>query len=110
MVQRGYVAWGALMLLIEAPMCLTTSFLNRRLGALLHVPHGLSKAMLLPMVTEHSIPAAAKRYADCARARRARQDVSKPSTTHASNHLCLRGLWSRLPWVMLLVFRKAWTH
>jgi hypothetical protein len=97
MVQRGYVAWGALMLLIEAPMCLTTSFLNRRLGAFHHVPHGLSSAMLLSMVSEYSIAAADQRNADCARAKRTQQDVSKPSTTHASNHLCLRGFSSRLP-------------
>ena len=32
------------------------------------MPHGLSNAMLLPEVTEFSIPAAAERYADCARA------------------------------------------
>ena len=33
-----------------------------------HVPHGLSNAMLLPCVTEFSIPDAPERYADCARA------------------------------------------
>jgi len=44
------------------------------------------------MVAEHSIAAAAQRCADCARAKRTQQDVSKPSTTHASNYVCLRGL------------------
>jgi len=42
--------------------------MSRPIGAFYHVPHGLSNAMLLPAVTEYSIPAAPKRYADCARA------------------------------------------
>ena len=42
--------------------------MSRPIGAFFHVPHGLSNAMLLPSVTEFSIPAAAARYADCARA------------------------------------------
>ena len=42
--------------------------MSRPIGAAYHVPHGLSNAMLLPTVTEFSIPAAAERYADCARA------------------------------------------
>ncbi|MDC0661444.1 iron-containing alcohol dehydrogenase [Marinobacter sp. SS21] len=42
--------------------------MSRPIGAAFHVPHGLSNAMLLPSVTEFSIPAAADRYADCARA------------------------------------------
>ena len=42
--------------------------MSRPIGAAYHVPHGLSNAMLLPEVTEFSIPAAAERYADCARA------------------------------------------
>ena len=42
--------------------------MSRPIGAFYHVPHGLSNAMLLPMVTEYSIPAAVERYADCARA------------------------------------------
>ena len=42
--------------------------MSRPIGAFYHVPHGLSNAMLLPSVTEYSIPAATKRYADCARA------------------------------------------
>ncbi|PKG98465.1 iron-containing alcohol dehydrogenase [Paraglaciecola sp. MB-3u-78] len=42
--------------------------MSRPIGAFYHVPHGLSNAMLLPTVTEYSIPAAVKRYADCARA------------------------------------------
>ncbi|MDH2435899.1 iron-containing alcohol dehydrogenase [Pokkaliibacter sp. MBI-7] len=42
--------------------------MSRPIGAFFHVPHGLSNAMLLPCVTAYSIPAAADRYADCARA------------------------------------------
>ena len=42
--------------------------MSRPIGALFHVPHGLSNAMLLPSVTAWSIPAATSRYADCARA------------------------------------------
>ena len=42
--------------------------MSRPIGAIYHVPHGLSNAMLLPSVTEYSIPSAKERYADCARA------------------------------------------
>ncbi|MEZ5655524.1 MAG: iron-containing alcohol dehydrogenase [Sphingobium sp.] len=42
--------------------------MSRPIGALFHVPHGLSNAMLLPAVTRFSVPGAVGRYADCARA------------------------------------------
>jgi alcohol dehydrogenase class IV len=42
--------------------------MSRPIGAKFHVPHGLSNAMLLPAVTEFSVPAAFERYAECARA------------------------------------------
>lgn len=42
--------------------------MSRPLGAFFHIPHGLSNAMLLPKITEFSIPSAETRYADCARA------------------------------------------
>ncbi|MCO4785584.1 iron-containing alcohol dehydrogenase [Marinomonas atlantica] len=42
--------------------------MSRPIGAAFHVPHGLSNAMLLPAVTEFSIPSAIEKYADCARA------------------------------------------
>lgn len=42
--------------------------MSRPVGAFFHVPHGLSNAMLLLAITEFSIPAAAQRYAECARA------------------------------------------
>jgi len=42
--------------------------MSRPIGALFHVPHGLSNAMLLPIVTAFSTGSALGRYADCARA------------------------------------------
>lgn len=41
--------------------------MSRPLGAFFHVPHGLSNAMLMPVVTEYSQPGAVARYANCAR-------------------------------------------
>jgi len=38
--------------------------MSRPVGALFHVPHGISNAMLLPAVLEFTRPAAAGRYAD----------------------------------------------
>lgn len=42
--------------------------MSRPIGAHFHVPHGLSNAMLLPLVTEYSAPASLSRYARCAEA------------------------------------------
>jgi alcohol dehydrogenase class IV len=42
--------------------------MSRPIGAHFHVSHGLSNAMLMPVITEWSAPAALARYADCARA------------------------------------------
>ncbi|MFQ3228776.1 iron-containing alcohol dehydrogenase [Reinekea sp.] len=42
--------------------------MSRPIGAHFHVPHGMSNAMLLPDITEFSIPSAIDKYADCARA------------------------------------------
>lgn len=42
--------------------------MSRPIGALFHVPHGLSNAMLLPAITRFSAPSALERYAACARA------------------------------------------
>lgn len=41
--------------------------MSRPVGALYHVPHGLSNAMLLPEVTAWSVSGDAGRYAQCAR-------------------------------------------
>jgi alcohol dehydrogenase class IV len=42
--------------------------MSRPLGAVFHVPHGLSNAVLLPAVTAFSLPGAPERYAEVARA------------------------------------------
>lgn len=44
--------------------------MSRPIGALFHVPHGISNAMLLPAVTRFSVPGAVARYAAVARALR----------------------------------------
>jgi len=41
--------------------------MSRPIGALYHVPHGLSNAMLLPEVTAWSVAGGRERYAQCAR-------------------------------------------
>lgn len=41
--------------------------MSRPIGALFHVPHGVSNAMLLPAVTRFSVPGALGRYATVAR-------------------------------------------
>ncbi len=41
--------------------------MSRPIGAHFHVSHGLSNAMLMPVVTAWSVPAALARYADCSR-------------------------------------------
>lgn len=41
--------------------------MSRPIGAHFHVPHGLSNAMLLPLITAFSASAAVDRYATCAR-------------------------------------------
>jgi len=42
--------------------------MSRPVGAVFHLPHGLSNAVLLPAVTRFSVAAAPKRYSDVARA------------------------------------------
>src|SRR5581483_7119351 len=51
----------------NASVCLVHG-MSRPLGAVFHVPHGLSNAVLLPAVTRFSIPGALDRYATIARA------------------------------------------
>ncbi len=48
--------------------------MSRPIGAHFHVAHGLSNAMLMPVVTQWSAPAALPRYAECARAMGVAQD------------------------------------
>ncbi|HQQ08834.1 MAG TPA: iron-containing alcohol dehydrogenase [Novosphingobium sp.] len=48
--------------------------MSRPIGAHFHVAHGLSNAMLMPLVTAWSAPAALSRYAQCARAMGVAQD------------------------------------
>src|ERR1700686_2635926 len=50
----------------NASVCLVHG-MSRPIGAFFHVPHGLSNAMLLPVVTQFSTRQATARYADCAR-------------------------------------------
>ncbi|MEV5650761.1 iron-containing alcohol dehydrogenase [Nocardia sp. NPDC052254] len=54
--------------------------MSRPIGAHFHVAHGLSNAMLLPAVTEFSVPAAEDRYAACARAYGAAGDADSDAT------------------------------
>ncbi|HEV3211411.1 MAG TPA: iron-containing alcohol dehydrogenase [Chthoniobacterales bacterium] len=42
--------------------------MSRPIGAKFHVPHGMSNAMLLPLVTEYSLSGATGRYTECAKA------------------------------------------
>ena len=51
----------------NASICLVHA-MSRPLGSLFHVPHGMSNAMLLPVVTRFSTGAAMDRYAECGRA------------------------------------------
>jgi alcohol dehydrogenase class IV len=51
----------------NASVCLVHG-MSRPLGAIFHVPHGLSNAVLLPAVTRFSLAGAADRYATIARA------------------------------------------
>ncbi len=44
--------------------------MSRPIGAVFHVPHGLSNAVLLPAVTRFSLPGAVARYAEIARTMR----------------------------------------
>jgi alcohol dehydrogenase class IV len=49
-----------------APVALVHA-MARPVGAHFHVSHGLSNAIMLPVVTEYSLPAARQRYAEAAR-------------------------------------------
>lgn len=65
--------------------------MSRPIGAFFHVPHGMSNAMLMPVVTEFSLPGAAGRYADCARA----MGFASAAASEASAGSCLlEGLYT----------------
>jgi alcohol dehydrogenase class IV len=57
--------------------------MSRPIGAVFHLPHGLSNAVLLPAVTRYSIDAAPQRYADVARTVGA-ADASDPDADAAA--------------------------
>lgn len=70
--------------------------MSRPLGALFHVPHGISNAMLLPVVTRFSLTGAVDRYATVARTLGwARQDDRDEAAAAALVH-GLEGLNHRL--------------
>jgi len=50
----------------NASVCLVHG-MSRPIGVHFHVPHGMSNAMLMPAITQFSIPKAERKYADCAR-------------------------------------------
>ena len=58
---------------LEAGVCITNASvtlvhgMSRPIGALFHVPHGLSNAMLLPTCLEFALPGALSRFADLGR-------------------------------------------
>ena len=64
--------------------------MSRPIGAFFHVPHGLSNAMLMPVVTEYSLSGAEKRYADCAKAMGLAADTD---TDAAAGAKLLEGLY-----------------
>lgn len=67
---REAMMWAATqggMAFANSSVCLVHG-MSRPLGAVFHVPHGLSNSMLLPTVTRFSIPGAMERYAMVARA------------------------------------------
>jgi alcohol dehydrogenase class IV len=58
--------------------------MSRPIGALFHVPHGLSNAMLAPLVTKFSVPGSIALYADVARSMdMCRQGVSDEDAAEA---------------------------
>jgi alcohol dehydrogenase class IV len=72
----------------NSSVCLVHA-MSRPLGAMFHVPHGLSNAMLLPAVTRFSAWAAVGRYAEIARTLEA---ASAENSDEAACQLLLRWL------------------
>jgi len=73
--------------------------MSRPIGAFFHVPHGLSNAMLLPVVTAFSAGAALGRYADCARAMgvASEQDADGPAVSRLLQELAQLNLDLSVP-------------
>jgi alcohol dehydrogenase class IV len=70
--------------------------MSRPIGALFHVPHGISNAMLLPAVTRFSVPGAVARYATVARALRWSRAAEDDQTAAATLVAGLEALNHRL--------------
>jgi alcohol dehydrogenase class IV len=58
--------------------------MSRPIGAIFHVPHGLSNAVLLPAVTRFSLSGAAERYATVARTMRLCSSDASTAAAHAA--------------------------
>jgi alcohol dehydrogenase class IV len=73
--------------------------MSRPIGAFFHVPHGLSNAMLLPVVTAFSAGAALGRYADCARAMgvASEHDADEPAVSNLLQELAQLNLDLSVP-------------
>jgi alcohol dehydrogenase class IV len=56
--------------------------MSRPIGVHFHVPHGMSNAMLLPTITEYSIPSAPVRYAECALFMGLVDDIDNQTAAH----------------------------
>lgn len=70
--------------------------MSRPIGALFHVPHGLSNAMLLAEVTAWSVDHAPARYAHCARHMGIASAADSDATACARLVVALRGLLEEL--------------
>jgi alcohol dehydrogenase class IV len=70
--------------------------MSRPLGAVFHVPHGLSNAVLLPAVTAFSLPGTPGRYAELARALGAASEGDDDERAGAALLDALEGLNARL--------------
>jgi alcohol dehydrogenase len=70
--------------------------MSRPIGAVFHVPHGLSNAVLLPTVTRFSLPGARQRYAEIARLMRFASSVDSDAVAGEKLVAGLAALNSRL--------------
>ena len=70
--------------------------MSRPLGALFHLPHGLSNAVLLPAVTRFSLPGALPRYAEVARTMGYARQVDSDATAAEALVAGLEALNARL--------------